>query len=56
MAARQEFPIENVRTLVEKGNDLVKAAWSMDEALFHFQQSEFRKITSQWGLSMRGRK
>ena len=41
--ARQEFSAENAKALVVKGDLLVKAAGSLEDALFHFQEPEFRE-------------
>ena len=44
---RQEFSKKAVKEAVEAGDALVKAAGSLDEALYHFQEPEFRKLAPQ---------
>ena len=42
-ATRQEYSVDNVKTIVEKGGSLIAASGSSNVALFHFQELEFRK-------------
>ena len=44
LGLRKEYSTEGVKEMIEKGDALAKAAGSLEQALFQFQEVEFRKL------------